>query len=278
MITDIPFVECTPPIFRQTVADYGVVILRSAIARSKIADFKRRLELILNTCLTLNEENIDRWNWQTWWPGNPKSFSLGMSRNGEPNDNTVREISGGTLSFYDLISDPAFHGLMAGAFPGVVFRSSVVAHCRLMKDIPGAGVKLHSDIKYHREGPFTLNFWTPLEGAGEQFGTSGLEIWPVGFRTMMRYLDHDGIAATGIDLDDKKMEAIPQIFGAPIRTNIDAGDVMVINSWTPHRTYIPEGSRDRLSVEVRLTADKRPPERAVDWLRKRVIPAINPAR
>jgi hypothetical protein len=168
----------------------------------------------------------------------------------------LRDATEDALSYYDLISAPSFHRLMAGGFPGVDFRATPVAHCRKM-NFETDGVTLHCDIRYHRDGPFALNFWTPLDPAGEKFGTSGLEIWPVGYAAVRKYLQHDGVSAG--DMRSDLMEAVPQVFGPPVRTNIDTGDIMVFTSWTLHRTYFPAELRsDRLSVEVRLAADMWP--------------------
>jgi hypothetical protein len=69
-----------------------------------------------------------------------------------------------------------------------------------------------------------------------------------------------GKGASALDNDTKYLpSSIEGAFGPGTRTNIDAGDVMVFTSWTPHRTYIPRNVRaDRLSAEVRLVADALP--------------------
>jgi hypothetical protein len=270
---EMTFGACTPEVFANAVTERGGIILRAAIDKRKIADFKERLEQTLSVCLALTEESITAWDWEKWWPGNDEKFTLQVARSGWVNDTMLREISGGTASFYDLISDPAIHGLIAGGFPGMVFRATSVAVCRRVHVVhetrEGKGIGLHCDIRYHRDEPFALNFWTPLDPAGEEFGSAGLEVWPIGFREVMRHLQHDGIQATHIS--DERMMSIPETYGAPIRTNIDRGDMMVFNSWTPHQTYRPDNLRtDRLSAEVRMVTDRHPqkPEKKRAWWRR----------
>jgi hypothetical protein len=255
-IREIDFSACTPNLFRAELKKSGVIILRGAISKGRIAATKATVEAAIQKLSAVTEETINAWDWQRWWPGNPVSFSIGKARSGEFNDAMIREVTDDSFSYYDLISAPAFHGLMASAFPGLIFRSTPVAHCRKVSHEKD-GVKLHCDIRYHRDGPFALNFWTPLDPAGEKFGTSGLEIWPVGYPAVRKYLQHDGVSPG--DMRDDLMGAVPQVFGPPVRTNIDAGDVVVFTSWTLHRTYFPDDHcSDRLSVEVRLAADLWP--------------------
>jgi hypothetical protein len=255
-IREVDFVSCTPDLFRAELKKRGVIILRGAISKRRIAATKAKVEAAIQKLSTVTEESINEWNWQQWWPGNSISFSIGKARGGEINDAMVRDATDDSLSFYDLISAPPFHRLLARGFPGLDFRSTPVAHCRKMSPKIG-GIKLHCDIRYHRDGPFALNFWTPLDPAGEKFGTSGLEIWPIGYAAVRKYLQHNGVSPK--DMRDDLIEAVPQVFGPPVRTNIDAGDVMVFTSWTLHRTYFPDSDcADRTSVEVRLAADQWP--------------------
>jgi hypothetical protein len=65
---------------------------------------------------------------------------------------------------------------------------------------------------------------------------------PVGFKKMIAYF---GKGASALDNDTKYLpSSIEGAFGPGTRTNIDAGDVMVFTSWTPHlsqETYAPTG-------------------------------------
>jgi hypothetical protein len=235
-------VECDPRLFGAAVAEHGVIILRSAIDRRKIARFKVKLEQAITYYSALTKSDIAKLDYQKWWPGNGVDFAYSMASTGHVNEAMLRDRTNGAISFYDLISDPTFHGLMAGAFPGLVFKSSIVAHCRRMPAAAPIPIGLHCDVRYHRDAPFALNFWTPLDPAGEPYGTSGLEVWPVGFKKMIAYF---GKGASALDNDTKYLpSSIEGAFGPGTRTNIDAGDVMVFTSWTPHlsqETYAPTG-------------------------------------
>jgi hypothetical protein len=211
----------------------------------------------------LTKSDLAKLDYQKWWPGNAVDFVYAMASTGGVNEPMLRDATDGVISFYDLISDPAFHALLAGAFPGLTFRSSIVAHCRRMPATRSTPIGLHCDIRYHRDGPFALNFWTPLDPAGEQFGTSGLEVWPVGYERMISYF---GEGTSALDDDGKfSPSSIESEFGPGMSTNIDVGDIMVFTSWTLHRTYVPQNVRaDRLSAEIRLAADAFPRQTQIE--------------
>ena len=258
MRQDVAFSKCSPSMFGKAVTEHGYIILRSAISKQKVTRFKRELEPIIADYMELTADTIKDRNWQRWWPGNPVSFALDLAQAGYINDEMVKDASQETVSMYDLISDPRFYALLEGGFPNQIFRATPVAHCRRMtkKIDPRAFVPLHCDIRYHQDGLFALNFWTPLDPAGDAFGTAGIEVWPVGFRTMRDFVGEDFSDGAAID---QHMQDVPTTFGASERTNIDTGDVLVFNSWTPHRTSVPDQAKaDRLSVEVRLATDHFP--------------------
>jgi hypothetical protein len=258
---------CTPETFARCLCDQGVIILRSAIDRRKLAFFRERIDSAVSFYASLDEADIAKLDYQRWWPGNAVGFALNQARCGYVNDEMLKDATDGALSFYDLISDPAIHALVAGAFPGSIFQKSAVTVCRRVspQEVFGSGwagpVGLHCDLRYHKSGPYGLNFWIPLEPAGEKFGRPGLEIAPFGFRAVAEYLEYDGNWSAAFDtakFDDQQIEVT---FGSDAlqRTNIDVGDVMVFTCWTLHRTYVPVGATEgRLSAEVRIVSDTLP--------------------
>jgi hypothetical protein len=125
-------------------------------------------------------------------------------------------------------------------------------------------VPLHCDLHYHKNGLFGLNFWIPLEPAGEKFGRPGLEIAPFGFAPVAHYLQFDGHSVASFDAAKFKLENVEAAFGvnALERTNLDVGDVMVFTCWTLHRTYVPDDAvASRLSAEVRMYTEALPVQR-----------------
>ena len=146
-IREVDFVSCTPDLFRAELKKRGVIVLRGAISKAGLRRRKQKLKRRSKSFQKLSqEESINEWNWQQWWPGNSMSFSIGKARGGEINDAMVRDATNNSLSFYDLISAPPFHRLLARGFPGLDFRSTPVAHCRKMSPKIG-GIKLHCDIR-----------------------------------------------------------------------------------------------------------------------------------
>jgi hypothetical protein len=121
---------------------------------------------------------------------------------------------------------------------------------------------LHCDQRYHQEGRFTLNFWAPLDPAGEDFASPGLEVAPLPFVDVRDYLDPDGTGAGLLIADKYSDNAVARVFGSVFqRTNLAVGDVMVFTSWTLHKTYVPENvANSRLSAEIRLATDVIPDE------------------
>jgi hypothetical protein len=178
----------------------------------------------------------------------------------------LRDASEGGASFYDLISDPRLHGFVACAFPGTVFRPSGATSCRRVspdgKDGNGWAlpVILHCDRRYHLDGMFALNFWTPLDPAGDAFSSPSLEVFPVSFAALHGYLEPDTSKPGLFDAGKFKPESVSDAFGLlPYRAQLSPGDIMVFTSWTLHQTYVPvNATRSRLSAEVRLVTTDIP--------------------
>lgn len=95
----------------------------------------------------------------------------------------LMQASGRQASYYDLVSHPYFHALLAIAFPGTPFIPSPVANCRRID--PTSTVKpdigwapptpFHCDLRYHRDAKFAINFWAPLDPVGPVHGSPTLE-------------------------------------------------------------------------------------------------------
>jgi hypothetical protein len=266
-IPEVSLSTCTPEIFGRAMIDHGVIILRSAIDRGKISYYRERIDKAIAFYAKLTEDEIEKLDYQRWWPGNAVSFVLNQAQLGYINDEMLKDATDGALSFYDLISDPAFHALVAGAFPASIFQKSAVTVCRRVTPhgVYGSGwsapVELHCDLRYHKSAPYGLNFWIPLEAAGQKFGRPGLEVAPFGFRAVAKYLEYDGNWSAAFDDAKFDTQRIAATFGSDAlkRTDIDVGDVMVFTVWTLHRTYVPAGATEgRLSAEVRVVSDALP--------------------
>jgi len=270
MIREETLGACTPTAFKNALTDQGIIILRSAINRGKLWHIKAQLERALAFYASLTESEIATLDYDRWWgAGNSPAFQLHQAHNGYISDPMLADATEGAVSFYDLISDPAFHALLAGAFPGLIFRKSTVTHCRRIRPDHqhgwGTPVPLHCDLRYHRDGPFALNFWVPFDPAGGAFGRPGLEIASIGPAAMARYLESNGAALPTFNERKFEIDEFERSFGidALERPNLDLGDVMVFTSWTLHRTYIPKDASDgRLSAEVRMFTDTLPINRS----------------
>jgi hypothetical protein len=269
---DVAMVDCKAEVFREALYSSGFIILRSAIEPKKISYFRRRVCDVLDYYGSLTESDIAKLNWRDWWPGSEIAMSTFQAQIGCINDRMLQDATKWELSFYDLISDPRLHVLKDVAFPGVAFLPSMVTHCRRVALEPQRGwsnpVSLHCDTRYHRDAPFALNFWTPLEPAGDLFRSPGLEIWPLGFDAVSRYLEFD--LREWPSIKEERFSTAEQELGPGFRTSLDVGDLMVFTSWTLHRTYVPRNAtKGRLSAEVRLKTDHIPFLRTPDRRRFR---------
>lgn len=187
MLREVNLENCTAELFGDALLHSGALVFRSALPVPKLAHFKTRLNSVIDHYVGLTEQQIEKLDHQRWWPGNSLPFVFMQTRRGFVNDRMLQAATRGEISFYDLISDPRIHALTACAFPGMLFRPSLVTTCRrIPPSKPSEGwsppVPLHCDIRYHRDAPFALNFWIPLDPAGERFESSGLEIWPMATR------------------------------------------------------------------------------------------------
>jgi hypothetical protein len=79
MVPEKQFVECDPRLFGAAVAEHGVIILRSAIDRRKIARFKVKLEQAITYYSALTKSDIAKLDYQKWWPGNGVDFAYSMA-------------------------------------------------------------------------------------------------------------------------------------------------------------------------------------------------------
>jgi hypothetical protein len=255
---DIALDQCTPGIFRAAIIERGFIVLRRAIRREKVLHFKTAyVAPAVAYFSSLDAEEIsamDKNEVGQWWPGNEIDFIAQQCRNGFVNEPMLAQYSKGIASYFDLISDPRLHALLAAAFPGKIFVASPVTNCRTI-DPSWSGVPLHCDLLYHRDSLFSLNFWTPLDPAGPKFSCPTLETVALSLIEVARFTK---FAANPISFDQTRFDRalLQETYGEEriYVHDVDAGDILVFSSWTLHRSYsVPTMSHARLSAEIRLT-------------------------
>jgi hypothetical protein len=272
VIPELPAAQCAPPAFLSALRDAGVIILRQAVSTKRVVSIRKDAARAITYYTRLAENGLANVSFGHWWGHDDVGFNLSQSTAGYISDAMLQDASETGASFYDLIADPRLHGLIAGAFPGTVFGPSGATHCRRVsadgKERNGWAppIQLHCDRRYHQDGMFALNFWTPLEPAGAAFNSPSLEVIPISFSALHAYLEPD---TTKPDLfTDEKFspDAVYSALGRkPIPVDLVPGDIMVFTSWTLHRTYIPSNAeRSRLSAEVRLVTNEIPPAMMID--------------
>jgi hypothetical protein len=271
---EMQLVDCSPNDFRTALTESGFLVLRNAIEPAKVHYFHQHfIDRALKYFLGLSDEDIlNNPSADKWWGGpNSLAFHRGQIKNGYLSEIMLNEATRGVASYFDLISDPAIHALLAVGFPGKPFHKSNVAHCRRIAvdhTIRPAGwappVPFHNDLRYHAEGLFALNFWVPLEPAGDRFGSPALEIAMLDLASVARFLDYNptgGYDPNGPRLLNEmkfERELFVREFGEErlVRPSLDVGDLMVFHCWTLHRTYLPSNVRaGRTSAEIRLAGD-----------------------
>lgn len=135
-------------------------------------------------------------------------------------------------------------------------------------------LNLHLDGLYHNYYRyFAINFWIPFEECGKNTLAPGFAAYPmnfeevrkiIGFETLESLEKEMGFMKTGNEDSPMSVSVtIPKILKVAQKNGIKMlaphfklGDVMMINSWTPHGSFFePSMTKHRRNVELRFHGD-----------------------
>jgi len=196
-------------------------------------------------------------------------------------------LKAGTIHFQALIQDEVGRAFLKDLFPAVLagpiwrlfrrlFGSEVgfpLRACSIRWHHPPfeeTPVPLHQDVGFMGADFPVMNCWLTLTEAGVD--AAGLEIAPIKLSTELPKLG-DPLRATNrnfwsIEIDqDAAADRLMSV--EPLRPSLRAGDALLFDQFTPHRTLTnPTMTKTRVSVELRgcRAADLAPPYRFNDRL------------
>ena len=257
---EVDFPSVSPEELRQRVLLNGCAVLRNAIPPALVLRYRDMLEGIYQSIakrIRLGETLTD---WERV----------------HIQDDEVVATYGPENSVLRLLDAPKFTAFMDTLFGKGRHRPSLADTVSRSVDqeqqeatsLPLAPI--HLDGIYHTTWPyFAINFWIPFSACGKGTELPGLSIYPCRFQDV-----REAIGITSANELEKQRKAAPNglmpmepLNGAlgtlykqksitPITPRFDVGDVMLINSWTPHGTFWEEGMKGhRRSLELRFCGD-----------------------
>jgi hypothetical protein len=262
---EVDFRSVSPQELRRRVIQDGCALLRNALPPASVLRYRDMIEGIYQGIAERIRQGEKLSDWDR----------------GHITDEIVIASYGRENSLLRLLDAPKFTAFMDVLFGKGRHRPSLADTVSRSVDhdqrdttsLPLAPI--HLDGIYHSTWPyFAINFWIPFTRCGKGTELPGLIIYPCYFE--------DVRAAIGIssakELEKRReeapnrvisMEPINEALGklykekciSPITPRFEVGDVMLINSWTPHGTFWEEGMKGhRRSLELRFCGDGWNPE------------------
>ncbi len=181
-------------------------------------------------------------------------------------------------SFFNLLQAPQFSAFMDGLFGKGHYQRALhdtvsrSIHCvNEQRNLTSFwALQTHLDGLYHETWPyFAINYWIPLSICGAGTNSPGFAVYPTHFEDVREYIGVN----TREELEKKKATApngvipmevihplLDKLYRArnikPITPRFEIGDVVIINSWTPHGTFWDgKMSQKRLNLELRFVGD-----------------------
>jgi hypothetical protein len=249
---------------RRTIED-GCVLLRNAIPEGSVIRYRDMLEEIYQDIAKRMKSGEHFTDW--------KRVHI------QDDDFTARY--GPDNSLFKLLDAPKFTVFMDAlfgkgrhrpSFPDTVCRS---VHLQQLDPTSLTLSPIHLDGLYHETWPyFAINFWIPFSACGTGTDLPGIVVYPSSFEDVRDVIDihtaeelkaRRSAAPNGVIPIESLAAPLATLYSRnaiePVAPHFEIGDVMLINSWTPHGSFTDGKMQShRRNVELRFCGDSWNPK------------------
>lgn len=253
----------TPELFRETLLNHGRILVRGAVPPPLLSELQAGVAALFESYDAIPAAEVRRMIEIS--DAVTSGYWRCFQQDGTLHETHMVPFARGRLSLFDGVKRGPLGAVAAAAFPEHDLREDYNSVARRVSARVEGGadapLPAHVDSFFHQHQRLGLNFWTPLQRAGDE--APGLAVIGLGPEAVKDYLDYHPVGHHLPDppvnhyhhfrLERLEPEALADaglVFETPV---LDPGDVLVMTNFTIHKTHAaPHMSAGRTSIEARF--------------------------